>query len=153
MKPLISFPCLILCAGISIAGLSCKPKSDSSQSAQAPQSPFTRAESALKAAGSIEQVEGEATELLERFAGQGLKSLSTVELSASPILNKLASGVGGEIIGIWPDPKTAPGLPAHIRIRFGNPQHYSFIYIMAKGKAVSNTPELKKLGGNIFVKE
>lgn len=112
-------------------------------------------EAALQKVGGKDQVEREASNVLMRFGGKNMKLFDSSDLTNCPAISQTASIVGGEVLGIWPDGADGINVPAHVRIRFGNHSHYSFILIIGKGSVLSSTNSLnlKQISSLIYLED
>jgi hypothetical protein len=102
---------------------------------------------AIQKAGGPEILAKESDELLLWSKGG---FTSSFDLKNSPAISKLASLIGGEIVGIWP---SGGGVPAHIKIRRGSHFDYQFIYIFGSGSVPDTSSEsLVQIGGSVYLR-
>lgn len=83
---------------------------------------------AMQKAGGAEMLGKEAAEAVLRFGNRNWTS--SEKLKNCPAIGKMASQIGGEIVGLW---SSGDDVPAHIEIRRGGHFDYQFVYVFGTG--------------------
>jgi hypothetical protein len=103
---------------------------------------------AMEKSGGEKLLGKEAAEAILRFGSND--GASAYDLTNCPAITKMASLIGGEIVGMWP---AGGGVPAHIRIRRGSHFDYQFVYIFETGSVPTSSSErLIHVGGPVYLR-
>jgi hypothetical protein len=101
---------------------------------------------AMQKSGGQELLGKEVAEAVLRF---GNNHASADDLTNCPAITKMASLIGGEILGMWP----SSGVPAHIMIRRGGHFDYQFVYIFeTRSVPTSSSEGLIHVGGPVYLR-
>ncbi len=102
----------------------------------------------MQKAGGEEILGKEAAEAILRFGRNN--GANSHDLTNCPAIGKMASLLGGEIVGMWP---SGGGVPAHIKIRRGGHLDYQFVYIFGTGSVPNSSSEgLIPVGGSVYLR-
>ncbi|HMJ66710.1 MAG TPA: hypothetical protein VK615_15305, partial [Candidatus Binatia bacterium] len=96
-------------------------------------------------------------EVLEQEAAKAILSYSngtdSLNITNCPAITKMASLVGGQIIGVAPDGTAGVGVPAHVLIRRGSHSDYQFIYIFGTASVpATNNLKIELISGAIYLR-
>lgn len=109
-------------------------------------------QAAMEQVGGEVIVEREATEAILHLGRKNGANAS--DITNCPAITRMASLIGGEVVGIWPDDTGGIGIPAHVRMRRGTHTNYQFIYIFAEGSAPrTNSPMLRLVSGSVYLRD
>ena len=101
---------------------------------------------AMQKAGGEETLGKEAAEIILRFGSNN--GANSHDLTNCPAIGRMASLIGGDIVGMWP---SGGGVSAHIKIRRGSHFDYQFVYIFGTGSMPQSSSEgLIHIGGSVF---
>jgi hypothetical protein len=103
---------------------------------------------AMEKAGGDELLGKEAREAILRFGGDDRSN--DHKLTNYVAISKMASLIGGIIVGMWPIDEE---VPAHIKIRRGSHFDYQFVYIFGTGLApTSSSEKLIPVDGSVYLR-
>jgi hypothetical protein len=109
---------------------------------------------AIAKSGEEAAINAEAEHALSTFRGDSLKFFNQEEVNNMSSTRKLSDELHGEILGIWPSGADGAGVPAHVRIRFG--EHFSYKFILLFGTSTNlhslNGEQFKAIGKGIYCK-
>ena len=109
---------------------------------------------AIAKSGEEAAINAEADHALSRFSGDSLKFFTEGEVNNMPSIKKLSEELHGEILGIWPAGADGAGIPAHVRIRFGD--HFSYRFILLSGNSSISRSldhvQIRAVGKGIYCK-